>query len=92
MEIKKYQEIENVIKSNNIPSITSHSMSIISKYYSSNDLPIYVIENDKNIYRLDEYSHLFVRYKEPTELFRIYIDPICDKKARELIELKEGIS
>lgn len=77
--------LHEALRKEQINSLLTCSTSIISKYYQKNSSPLYVSTKAGHIVTLEEYSPLYGRYKNPSETYRIFVDPSESVRAQNIL-------
>jgi uncharacterized protein len=80
-----YETILDALKEANIDVICSQSKNVLSTYFGKIKNPLFVLNAQENAVPLEEFSPVFVRYRIPLELFRIYVDVKEKSKAKKIM-------
>ncbi len=82
------QQIAQELEQAGIPLFVDTATGMLSYYYSGEKrqaFPIFVLSDEGEKFRIDEYSPLFERFSKPVEFVRIYVDPARDKDAEFIV-------
>lgn len=68
--------------------IRTRSSSVLSKYYGKPDKnPMFVITGTSRAVPLEDYTPLYLRYKTPALVQRVYVDPARRDEARKVLRV-----
>jgi uncharacterized protein len=82
-----HDELCRRLEEERLAFIRTRSRSVLSKYYGTPDKnPMYVITGAARTVPLEDYTPLYLRYKTPALVQRVYVDPAMREGARKVLK------
>jgi HD superfamily phosphohydrolase len=82
-----FEAIVQALEAEKLDMFTSRDRGVLSKYYGkATTIPIYVRNNAlRQSVRVEEYSRIYERYSNATQLHRVYVHPDQAQRARSIM-------
>lgn len=87
---KNYDGLLAALDAAHIDTIISRSKSVLSTYFTKVKNPLFVYTAQQKAVPLEEFSQVFMRYRTPAELFRIFVDASQKAHAAQIMKSEQG--